>query len=290
MSGQGEGGMPHPRTAWVLWILSGCAGPVLEQELPLGPVRTGKTVSIERLRYSAALFGLPVGTATWETTEGQEGRKITFRGRSNSAVDSIHPVRGHARALQDVHGAPRHFVVRWTQEGFTRERTLEFGEALCLSWREGERRSAAPAVIPSNHPLDLLSFLERLRRLDPGSRARDFEVALGPHLDYYRVSFLRREDVELAAGFYPASLTYQVAVHPRHFLGEDAIVGPERARYELTLTADSPARLLRVRRELAWGCFSLELAEVLTSGSEPEEIGETLAVDDHDQPLEARLQ
>jgi len=220
----------------------------------------------ERLVYDVALAGLPIGRAAFSTRDDGGSTRLEVEGGTNAVVDLIYSVRGVARSRLDRAGDSKSFYLWMDEDGKTSERVLAFGALPCLSYRPWNDEPWVAALTQYQRPRDPLSLLMELRRLEPASEPRDFEVAMTLRSYCYRARYLGRTDVRVDAGEFAEALLWRVEVRPYRELGETIDVGPMVGFYDVAISADARRLPLRVTREFGFGQVALELDEIARPG------------------------
>jgi hypothetical protein len=216
----------------------------------------------EELRYGIALAGLPVGDATLTTAARGDGVEIEVAGETNSVVDLFCDIRGVARSRLDGTGRSQDFYLWMDEDGKSSERALAFRDTPCLYYKPFDDEAWVAALTQYRAPRDPLSLLNELRRLEPDTEPRDFEVAMTLRSFCYRARYRGRADVSVGAGDFRDALLWRIEVRPYRQLETDATpidVGPVVGFYDVALSADAARLPLRVERAFGFGQVVLEL-------------------------------
>ena len=215
----------------------------------------------ERLTYRIELAGIPVGSATLTTQREGESIKLEVEGETNSVVDLFYDVHGVARARVDGDGRSRFFYLWMDEDGKQSERALSYRELPYLTYHPWNDEGWVASLTQFHQPSDPLSLLMRLRRLEPSTEARDFEVAMTLRSFCYRARYLGRTDLAVGAGRFTDAFVWRVEVRPYLELGETTDVGAIVGFYDVVLSPDARRVPLRVAREFGFGQVALELEQ-----------------------------
>ena len=216
----------------------------------------------EQLTYGIALAGFPVGEATLTTRFDGTRFEFEVAGESNAIVALLYDVQGIARTRLREDGRSQSFYLRMEEDGKTSERALAYGEVPSLCYRPWNEEGWAATLTQYKDPRDPLSLLLEVRKLEPSSDPRDFEVAMTLRSFCYRANYLGRGDVRVDAGEFRDAMFWRVEVRPFIHFGDSLDVGPMVGFYDLALSADERRLPLRVSREFGFGRIALELENV----------------------------
>jgi hypothetical protein len=238
----------------------------------------------ERLAYSIALAGLPVGSASFTTTVAGGEVEMVAEGGTNSVVDLLYPVKGVARSRLDESGASRTFFLSVDENGRQNERALTYLSTPCLFYRPWNEEAWVAVLAQFRAPIDPLALLLKLRRLDPDSELHDFEVAMTMRSFCYRARCVERRKVEVPAGEFADAWIWRIEVRSYDQLSATPFeekVGPILGFYEVAISADARRLPLELEREFGFGEISLKLRSFESTGdvasaraSDPSDVAE----------------
>jgi uncharacterized protein DUF3108 len=230
---------------------------------PAGPVAD------EKLAYSIALSGLPVGSASFSTRVQGGEVEMVAEGGTNSVVDLLYPVKGLARSRLDESGASRTFFLSVDENGKANERALSYLATPCLFYRPWNEEAWVAVLAQFRAPIDPLALLLKLRRLDPDSQPHDFEVAMTMRSFCYRARCVDRCKVEVPAGDFADAWIWRIEVRPYEQLSsrpdDEGQVGAILGFYEVAISADARRLPLQLTREFGFGEVQLKLRSFETS-------------------------
>src|SRR5262249_36920016 len=173
----------------------------LEAALRLSPPPPAAPLADERLAFKVSLAGLPVGQATLATTlypsAGDDGAdvEIVAEGGTNSVLDVFYSVHALARARLDGAAPRRSLFLQVDENGKTSARALTYRDTPCLYYRPWDDEPWVAILAQFRAPIDPLSLLMRVRRLDPDLVPHDFEVAMTMRSFCYRARCIERRTV-----------------------------------------------------------------------------------------------
>jgi hypothetical protein len=227
------------------------------------PPAPASPISDERLDYSIALAGLPVGSAEITTRVAEGAIEMVAEGGTNSVVDLLYPVKGLARARLDESGASKTFFLSVDENGKANERALSYLATPCLFYRPWNEEAWVAVLAEFKAPIDPLALLLKLRRLDPDAEPHDFEVAMTMRSFCYRARCVDRCRVEVPAGDFADAWIWRIEVRPYEQLSVrpdvEGKVGPILGFYEVAISADAHRFPLRLTREFGFGEITLKL-------------------------------
>ncbi|MSR48130.1 MAG: DUF3108 domain-containing protein [Planctomycetes bacterium] len=213
----------------------------------------------ERLEFSVALAGLPVGRASLQTAKLEGGWQIDLSGTTNAVVDWFCQVRGFASSRLRDDLQAQTFALWFDEDGERSARSLAYDEIPTLWYRAPGEVAWLSELTQYARPRDPLSFLQELRTLAPETETRDYEVAMTLRSFCYRVRWLGRTDVAVDAGEFAQALLWRIEVMPYEELGTSTVLGPLVGFYEVAISADAQRLPLRVTREFGFGQVALDL-------------------------------
>jgi hypothetical protein len=241
-------------------------------------------VADERLAYSIALAGLPVGSANFTTRVDGSEVEMVAEGGTNSVLDVLYPVRGVARARLDCSGASRTFFLSVDENGKSSERALTYHTVPCLYYRPWNDDPWVAVLAQFRSPIDPLGLLMKLRRLDPDALPHDFEVAMTMRSFCYRARCVERRAVAVPAGDFADAWIWRVEVRPYDQLsakeGVPEQVGAILGFYEVAISADARRLPLELTRAFGFGEVTLKLRSVETPAAVADKGDAAAAADD----------
>ena len=251
----------------------------LEAALRLAPLAPAAPLADEKLDFKITLAGLPVGHATLATTlleapgEDGAGVEIVASGGINSVLDVFYSVRAMARARIDGDGASRSFFLEVDEDGKKNARALTYRATPCLYYHPWDEDPWVAILAQFRAPIDPLSLLMRLRRLDPDLLPHDFEVAMTMRSFCYRARCIDRTTVRVPAGEFVDAWLWRVEVRPYEKLvpesAEAGEVGALLGFYDVAISADERRLPVRLERGFGFGQVALELRAVETGVASP---------------------